>query len=115
MLVLLSIMVAATVGLVLLEQVMLAQSAFKMAKIRQEMALAEDEHSQLLLDAARLGSSERVEQYALNTLGMVRPAPGQVRYIVAKVPTRWRHGMTADRGPSPVRGASDAVLTVGTP
>lgn len=73
------ILIAATVFAVLLAQVTLAQSGFKMADMRQRMIKAEAQHAELVLRVARLGSSERIERYALDRLGMIYPS--DVRYI----------------------------------
>ena len=73
---------------VLLEQVVLAQSAFKLANLRSELVQAESTHEELLLEAAELGSPERIESQARTLLGMVDPP--EVRYIVADVSgARW--------------------------
>lgn len=68
---------------VLLEQVVLAQSAFKLGRIREEVAAAEAHHQELLLDATKLGSPGRIERYAREDLGMVDSA--DVGYIVAEI------------------------------
>jgi len=73
---------------ILLEQVVLAQSAFKLTKVRERLAVEEARHEELLLEAASLDSAARVERYAREVLGMVDPSPGQVRYIVADLGTR---------------------------
>jgi cell division protein FtsB len=77
------ILIAATVFAVLLAQVTLAQSGFKMAEMRERMTTAEARHAELVLKVAKLGSSERIERYALGRLGMVYPP--EVRYIVADI------------------------------
>ncbi len=77
--------VIAVVIAVLLMQVVLAQSAFKLSKVRQEVVEAEAEHQELLLEATRLGSPGRIEKYAMEELGMVKPKPSEVDYIVADV------------------------------
>ncbi|MDQ4095494.1 MAG: cell division protein FtsL [Actinomycetota bacterium] len=77
--------VIAVVIAVLLMQVVLAQSAFKLSKVRQEVVEAEAEHQELLLEATRLGSPGRIEKYAMEELGMVKPKPSDVDYIVADV------------------------------
>jgi cell division protein FtsB len=68
---------------VLLEQVVLAQSAFKLGHIREESVVAEARHQELLLEATKLGSPGRIESYARTQLGMVDA--GEVSYIVADV------------------------------
>ena len=77
---------AALVFGVLLEQVVLAQSAFKLAELRAELVKAESHHEELLLESAKLDSAARIERYARNSLGMVDPPPGGVEYVVADVP-----------------------------
>jgi len=69
---------------VLLEQVVLAQSAFKLAHLRERLVEAEREQEELRLEAARLESPARIERYARDVLGMVDPQ--QVTYIVADIP-----------------------------
>lgn len=87
-----AIAIAATVFAVLLEQVVLAQSAFDLASVRERIGKAEARHEELLLEAARLDSSARIERYARDTIGMIDPEPTNVKYIVAdvRVPTRSR-------------------------
>ena len=96
MIVLLTIMFAATVFTVVLEQVMLAQSGFQMSKLRQEISEAESRYGELVLTAAKLGSSERIERVAVERLGMVPPE--QVQYIVADLGSK-RHGMRLAQQP----------------
>lgn len=82
--VLAAICVAAVTFGVLLEQVILAQSAFKLARIRRQMAEAEARNDRLLLEVTKLQSPARIERYARTVLGMTEPP--QVDYIVAEVP-----------------------------
>jgi cell division protein FtsL len=70
---------------VLLERVILAQSAFKLAQFRDQLVAAEERHEELLLEASRLASPDRIEHYARSALGMVDASI--VEYIVADVPT----------------------------
>lgn len=81
-----AVLVVATISVVLIEQVMLAQTAFKVAKMRERIVKAEARHAELVLQAAQLGSSERIERVARRDLGMV--APEEVHYVVANVKTR---------------------------
>lgn len=76
-----AICVAAVVFGVLLEQVILAQSAFKLARVRRQMAAAEARNQELTLEVTKLSSPSRIERYARTALGMVEPA--RVSYIVA--------------------------------
>ena len=71
---------------VLLEQVTLAQSAFKLQNLRQELVVAEEQHEELLLEAAHKGNEGRIERYARDVLGMIDPPTRE--YIVANVRVR---------------------------
>lgn len=77
------IAVVAIVAGVLLEQVVLAQSAYKLQAINKRLTAAETRQEELLADMALLESPGRIERYARVNLGMV--APTNVEYIVAKV------------------------------
>ena len=98
----------AIVAGVLLEQVTLAQSAFELAEIREDLVAAETRHEELLLEAANLDSATRIERFARNSLGMVEPAPGSIEYIVADVRTGGRLNSTSvkqgDESPAAVTG-----------
>lgn len=83
MLVGVALVVISTISIVLMEQVMLAQTAFKVSQMREEMVKAEARQAELTLLAARLGSSERIERVAKEDLGMV--SPEEVHYVVANV------------------------------
>ncbi|MEA2452558.1 MAG: hypothetical protein QOG04_1268 [Actinomycetota bacterium] len=76
-----AIAVVAIVAGVLLEQVVLAQSAYKLQAINKRLAGAETRQEELLADMALLESPGRIEQYARTKLGMVDPT--MVEYIVA--------------------------------
>lgn len=118
-LVLLGILIAATIGTILLEQVVLAQSAFKLAGMREELEVAEEQHSQLLLEAAKLGSSERIKRVAMNELGM--KYPDDAGYIVANVKSGWTNQLAqsptnaAARAAAASISAEDTVLGAGSP
>jgi cell division protein FtsL len=77
------IFVVAIVFAILLSQVVLAQSGFKMARLREQTIKAEAKHAELVMQAAKLGSAERIERVAVQQLGMVHPT--RVEYIVADV------------------------------
>lgn len=79
------IAVAAIVAGVLLEQVILAQSAFKLEAINKRLTAAESRQEELLAQMAELESPGRIERYARTRLGMTDPTT--VEYIVAKVRT----------------------------
>ncbi len=82
---------------ILLEQVVLAQSAFRLSSLTRETQRAQAKNGELLLEVARLGSPGRIERYARTRLGMVDPS--NVEYIVARVHTA---GETALAGSAPV-------------
>jgi cell division protein FtsL len=103
--VLTAICVAALVVAVLLEQVILAQSAFKLARVRREISSAEATNQDLLLRLTRLQSPRRLERYARDRLGMV--APSNRDYIVADVGRRGRE--VALEPPSRAAGAETAL------
>src|ERR671918_869031 len=89
---------AVVVG-VLLEQVVLAQSAFKLARVREMLITEEQRHQNLLLEATRLEGSGRIERYAREVLGMVESKPQSTNYLIADVHLR-------DPLRSPARGKS---------
>ena len=112
-----TIAIGAVIAGVLLEQVVLAQSAFKLTHIREELAEAQENREVLMLEAAKLDSAARIERYARENLGMVEPEPHNVRYIVADIrsqalgnlaaATRARYG-TAGGAAAAAVGATDA-------
>jgi cell division protein FtsL len=106
--VLAGICVAAVVFGVLLEQVILAQSAFKMAGVRREMVAAQARNQELLLEMTKLSRPQRIESYARAQLGMVDPAG--VEYLVADVGSSDRRIALfhPGRGPRSTRSAAAA-------
>lgn len=107
-----AIAIGAIVAAVLLEQVVLAQSAFKLTKIRNELARAEENREVLMLEAAKLDSAARIERYARETLGMIDPEPQNVRYIVADIRPRGSGGLelaTGDSYQAPRKAAAAAA------
>ena len=98
-----SIIVLAVVFAVLLEQVVLAQSAFKLKDIQDRLIAAESEHKELMLEAARLESAERIERFARDRLGMVEPDTRSVSYIQADV-VRPDRSQIAEDPPAPDPG-----------
>lgn len=96
---------------ILLEQVVLAQSAFKLTKIRQELTAAEETREVLMLEAAKLDSAARIERYARENLGMVDPEPHNVRYIVADIRSGSKAGtaIATSRFRAPAGVAADAA------
>ncbi len=73
---------------ILLEQVVLAQSAFKLTEIKRDIAEEQALQEELRLEAARLASPARIERLARTELGMVDPI--DVGYIVVDIPTKAR-------------------------
>jgi cell division protein FtsL len=71
---------------VLLEQVVLAQTAFKLERLTKQTQIAQARNGELLLESSRLGSPARIERYARTALGMVDPT--SVQYIIANVHPR---------------------------
>jgi len=78
-----AICVGALIFAVLLERVMIAQSAFELDRLQGRLVRAETAQGEALLEASQLESPARIERYALGTLGMV--VPPQPRYIAADV------------------------------
>lgn len=78
-----AIAISSIVAGVLLEQVVLAQSAFKLQAINKRLAAAEARQEELLAEVAELESPGRIERYARTHLGMVDPTI--VEYVVADV------------------------------
>ena len=72
---------AALVVLLLLTQSQLSQIGFAVSALEQELEELEARNEQLAIDHAQAYSLQRVEQYAVETLGMMRPEPSQYRYI----------------------------------
>ena len=98
-----SIIVLAVVFAVLLEQVVLAQSAFKLKDIQDRLSAAESQHKELMLEAARLESADRIERFARDRLGMVEPDMRSVSYIQADV-VRPDRSQIAEDPPGPDAG-----------
>jgi cell division protein FtsL len=81
-----AIVLGASVLTVLLAQVVLAQSAFKVETLARKVNKAVAEREEMRLEAATLESPARIEQYARTELGMVDPVV--IEYIVADIPRR---------------------------
>lgn len=106
-----AIFVVAAIFAVLLEQIVLAQTGFKMDTLRREIATAESEHARLVLKVAKLSSKERIEQVAIEQLGMVQPQ--QVSYIVANVKTRKGDFLAQEQTPDLMPGSGTAAGELG--
>lgn len=70
---------------ILLEQIVLAQSAFRLSEIREGLAAAESQYEELMHEAASLDNPARIERFAKSRLGMVEPSPGAQKFVVADV------------------------------
>ncbi len=103
------LLIGATVATVLLEQVVLAQTGFKRAQLRDRVVVAEARHAELVLRAARLGSPERIERVAITELGMTYPAPSEVKYIVANVRQKSGAKLAVSRPKFGLDGEAQAV------
>ena len=90
-----AIFVATVVFGVVLEQIVLAQSAFKMARLTEALAGAESTQQELLLHATRLESPTRIQRFARRRLGMVQAQ--DVDYLVADVAPRRSAAFLAGR------------------
>ena len=110
------ITVVAIVAGVLLEQVILAQSAFKLEAINKRLSAAESRQEELLAEMAQLESPGRIERYARTRLGMTDPT--SVEYIVARVRTGKENRLAdaLESGSIPLPGAASASEALeGTP
>jgi len=79
------IMVALLIATVLLEQVLMAQSAFKLGEIRQRTERAEAKQQELVLQVTQLENKERIEAFARTQLGMVESNAANSEYMVADI------------------------------
>lgn len=80
-----AILVLGIIFTVLLEQVVLAQSAFKLAALREEFVAAEERNQELWFEVARLENSDRIERFAREQLGMVDSDLSSAAYIYADI------------------------------
>lgn len=103
------ITVAAIIAGVLITQVVLAQSAYKLQEINKKLSQAEARQEELLAEMALLESPGRIERYARTNLGMIEPS--NVEYIVAKVKVGSdnRLAEALERRDVPLPGAATAV------
>ena len=108
-----ALVAGARVALVLLEQVVLAQFSFRLAQVRAELARAEARNEELLLEAARLESPDRIERVARRALGMTDPEA--LYYILAdvRIPPGARLAGIPNEASSVVGGAAVGAGTAG--
>ena len=79
------IMVALLIATVLLEQVLMAQSAFKLGEIRERTERAEAKQQELVLQVTQLENKDRIEAFARTQLVMVESNAATSEYMVADI------------------------------
>ena len=72
---------AALMVLLLLTQSQLSQISFEISALEQELIRLETQREKLQISHARAYRLERIEDRAVNELGMVHPNVDQIRYI----------------------------------
>jgi cell division protein FtsL len=77
------VLLAALLAGIVSANVALLEMNAGIARTTEKVAVLKRENSRLRLEAARLGSSERIQRAAAD-LGLVLPAPGEVRYLTAR-------------------------------
>lgn len=73
---------------VLLEQIVLAQSAFRLSEVRERLVVAEEKYEKLMHEAVLLDNPARIERIARQRLGMVEPDPAMQKFVVARIEMR---------------------------
>ena len=104
------IAVLGTVALVLVERVMLAQSAFELTRLMERVEASDERRSELTFEVARRENPGRIERYARTKLGMVDPDPTAIEYIVADVAQR---GAASGAGLNPRVAGTGAASAAG--
>jgi len=77
------VLLAALLAGIVSANVALLEMNAGIARTTEKVAVLKRENSRLRLEAARLGSSERIQRAAAD-LGLVLPSPGEVRYLKAR-------------------------------
>lgn len=72
---------AALMVLLLLTQSQLSQIGFEISALERQLKELESQQAKLRIAHAEAYSLSRIEDYAVNRLGMVRPNPDQIRYL----------------------------------
>lgn len=84
------------------------------ARNAEKVSALKRENARLLLDEARLASSERIQESAAG-LGLVLPAPGEVRYLKARPTRDARQAVKRIAAPNPAFVPPEAVYTAPEP
>ena len=92
------ILVVAAIFGILLEQVLMSQSAFKLGKIRERMIAAQSRHEDLIFQVSQLESDARIESYGRTELGMVEADPARTEFIVADIKYRLGNRLARSAG-----------------
>jgi cell division protein FtsL len=77
------VLVAGLLAGIVFANVALLELNAGIARTTEKVAALKRENARLRLQAARLGSTERIQRAAAD-IGLVLPAPGQVRYLKAR-------------------------------
>ena len=99
---------------VLFARVVLVKTSFKLQTLQEDLVTAEEIHEELLLEAAKMESPERIARVA-RSMGMIDPPT--VNYIVADIPNRSqdRFASVGDIEPQVSGDSSVAALGEETP
>ncbi|MDQ3772698.1 MAG: hypothetical protein M3343_11515 [Actinomycetota bacterium] len=108
-----AIVVALLIATVLLEQVLMAQSAFKLEEIRQRIDKAEGKKQELVLEVTRLENNGRIDEYARRQLGMIETDAATSEYMVASIRLHPGAGFAQAPGPDELE-LSGTAASVGT-
>lgn len=103
-----AIVIVALVFGILLEQVVLAQSAFQLTETRDRLVAAEERHEAILRASARLDSPARIERFARQEIGMVDADTSSVQYIMADIQPS---DMSGDSDPGGIASATEDAGT----
>jgi len=100
--------VVAVIFAILLEQVVLAQSAFELSRLRSDLATVQARHERAMFEASRLESPERIERYARDELGMIEPPVSE--YLIAEVKAPRSPGLAQSVRRSSLSGSPAAAI-----
>ncbi|MBA2272592.1 MAG: cell division protein FtsL [Actinobacteria bacterium] len=100
--------VVAVIFAILLEQVILAQSAFELSRLRSDLATVQARHERAMFEASQLESPERIERYARDELGMIEPPLSE--YVIADVKAPRSPGLAQSARRSSLSGSPAAAI-----